>query len=161
MNTNEALFLDVTAPVSIAETSDCLVTDHAQRDLGRSASFRLTRSMRVWHEPAVRIQAERRAHATGRPADLTDSQRVVAGIGASNVIRTLVRHPDLLNAWLGLGTKLLFTVTITQGHVDGSHFSFEAPLTAPLEGRDHLRGCRPRRHPAPRGHHSRWGLVPG
>ena len=43
------------------------------------------------------------------PADLTDSQRVVAGIGASNVIRTLVRHPDLLNAWLGLGTKLLFS----------------------------------------------------
>jgi hypothetical protein len=28
------------------------------------------------------------------PADLTDSQRVAAGIGASNVIRTLVRHPD-------------------------------------------------------------------
>jgi alkylhydroperoxidase family enzyme len=43
------------------------------------------------------------------PADLTDSQRAVAGIGASNVIRTLVRHPDLLNAWLGLGTKLLFS----------------------------------------------------
>jgi alkylhydroperoxidase family enzyme len=43
------------------------------------------------------------------PADLTDSQRVVAGIGSSNVIRTLVRHPDLLNAWLGLGTKLLFS----------------------------------------------------
>jgi alkylhydroperoxidase family enzyme len=43
------------------------------------------------------------------PADLTDSQRAVAGIGASNVIRTLVRHPDVLNAWLGLGTKLLFS----------------------------------------------------
>ena len=43
------------------------------------------------------------------PADLTDSQRVVASIGASNVIRTLVRHPDLLNAWLGLSTKLLFS----------------------------------------------------
>jgi len=33
----------------------------------------------------------------------------MAGIGASNVIRTLVRHPDLLSAWLGLGTKLLFS----------------------------------------------------
>src|SRR5215831_16107855 len=43
------------------------------------------------------------------PADLTESQRVVAGIGASNVIRTLVRHPELLNAWLALGTKLLFS----------------------------------------------------
>jgi alkylhydroperoxidase family enzyme len=43
------------------------------------------------------------------PADLTDSQRALAGIGASNVIRTLVHHPDLLNAWLGLGTKLLFS----------------------------------------------------
>ena len=44
MNTTETLFLDVTPPVSIAETSDCLVTDRAQRELGRSASFRLTRS---------------------------------------------------------------------------------------------------------------------
>ena len=44
MNTTETLFLDVTPPVSIAETSDCLVTDRAQRDLGRSGSFRLTRS---------------------------------------------------------------------------------------------------------------------
>jgi alkylhydroperoxidase family enzyme len=43
------------------------------------------------------------------PADLTESQRAMAGLGASNVIRTLVRHPDLLNAWLGLGTKLLFS----------------------------------------------------
>jgi 4-carboxymuconolactone decarboxylase len=34
---------------------------------------------------------------------------MVAGIGASNVIRTLIRHPDLFNAWLGLGTKLLFS----------------------------------------------------
>ena len=44
MNTTETLFLDVTGPVSIAETSDCLVTDRAQRDLGRSASFCLPRS---------------------------------------------------------------------------------------------------------------------
>jgi hypothetical protein len=36
MNTAEMLFLDVTRPVSIAETSDCLVTDRTQRDLGRS-----------------------------------------------------------------------------------------------------------------------------
>jgi alkylhydroperoxidase family enzyme len=43
------------------------------------------------------------------PADLTESQRLVAGIGASNVLRTLVRHPDVLNAWLGLGTKLNFS----------------------------------------------------
>ena len=44
MNTTEMLFLDVTGPVSSAETSDRLVTDRAQRDLGRSASFRVTRS---------------------------------------------------------------------------------------------------------------------
>ena len=44
MNTTETLFLDVTGPVSMAMTSDCLVTDRAKRDLGRSASFRLTRS---------------------------------------------------------------------------------------------------------------------
>ena len=44
MNTTETLFLDVTGPVSTAMTHDGLVTDPAKRDLGQSASFRLTRS---------------------------------------------------------------------------------------------------------------------
>jgi AhpD family alkylhydroperoxidase len=46
-------------------------------------------------------------------SDLNDRQRVLAEAGASNVIRTLVRHPDLLEAWLGLGGKLLFSQRLT------------------------------------------------
>jgi hypothetical protein len=46
------------------------------------------------------------------PADLTDSQPAVAGIGPSNVISTLVRHPDELTAWLGLGTPHPTPLTI-------------------------------------------------
>ena len=33
--------------------------------------------------------------------------------GASNVILTLVRHQDLLKAWLGLGERLLFSNRVT------------------------------------------------
>jgi 4-carboxymuconolactone decarboxylase len=43
------------------------------------------------------------------PATMSDSQRAFAGIGASNVIRTLVRHEDLLKAWLGLAQNLLLS----------------------------------------------------
>src|SRR3954447_18015643 len=43
------------------------------------------------------------------PATMSDSQRALAGIGASNVIRTLAQHEDLLKAWLGLGQQLLFS----------------------------------------------------
>src|SRR6478735_2961418 len=43
------------------------------------------------------------------PATMSDSQRALAGIGASNVIGTLVRHEDLLKAWLGLAQQLLFS----------------------------------------------------
>jgi 4-carboxymuconolactone decarboxylase len=43
------------------------------------------------------------------PAAMSDSQRALAGIGASNVIGTLVRHEDLLKAWLGLAQQLLFS----------------------------------------------------
>lgn len=42
-------------------------------------------------------------------ATMSDTQRALAGIGASNVIRTLVRHEDLLTAWLGLAQKLLLS----------------------------------------------------
>lgn len=41
------------------------------------------------------------------PAELTGPQRALAGIGASNVIRTLVRRDDLLAAMNPLGTALL------------------------------------------------------
>jgi alkylhydroperoxidase family enzyme len=44
-----------------------------------------------------------------QPAELTASQRSFIQAGASNVILTLVRHDDLLKAWLGLGEKLLFS----------------------------------------------------
>jgi 4-carboxymuconolactone decarboxylase len=37
---------------------------------------------------------------------LTESQRAIAGIGVSNVMRTLVRHEDLLWPWLALAGKL-------------------------------------------------------
>jgi alkylhydroperoxidase family enzyme len=37
---------------------------------------------------------------------LTESQRAIAGIGASNVMRTLVLHEDLLWPWLTLAGKL-------------------------------------------------------
>jgi 4-carboxymuconolactone decarboxylase len=37
---------------------------------------------------------------------LTESQRAIAGIGVSNVMRTLVRHEDLLWPWLTLAGKL-------------------------------------------------------
>lgn len=40
-------------------------------------------------------------------ADLTDAQRALAGLGASNVIRVLVRHDELLNAMNPIGTQLL------------------------------------------------------
>ncbi|AAM05855.1 carboxymuconolactone decarboxylase family protein [Methanosarcina acetivorans] len=40
-------------------------------------------------------------------ASMTENQRVLAGIGASNVIRTLVRHEDLFTSWLALGEMLL------------------------------------------------------
>jgi len=43
------------------------------------------------------------------PATMSDTQRTLAGIGASNVIDTLVRHEDLLKAWLGLAQQLLFS----------------------------------------------------
>ncbi len=42
-------------------------------------------------------------------ATMSDSQRALAGLGASNVIGTLVRHEDLLKAWLGLAQQLLFS----------------------------------------------------
>ncbi|AKB77400.1 hypothetical protein MSHOH_0917 [Methanosarcina horonobensis HB-1 = JCM 15518] len=38
---------------------------------------------------------------------MTESQRALAGIGASNVIRTLVRHEDLFTSWGPLGEMLL------------------------------------------------------
>jgi alkylhydroperoxidase family enzyme len=60
---------------------------------------------------------------TGRPSeprippvaaeDMTETQRTLAGIGASNVIRTLVRHEDLLNATNPLGLVLLSSRRIT------------------------------------------------
>ena len=43
------------------------------------------------------------------PAAMSNSQRALAGIGASNVIGTLVRHEELLKAWLGLAQQLLFS----------------------------------------------------
>jgi 4-carboxymuconolactone decarboxylase len=44
---------------------------------------------------------------------LTESQRAVAGIGASNVILTLVRHPDLLKPWLNLAATLLLSTRLS------------------------------------------------
>ena len=44
---------------------------------------------------------------------LNENQRALAGAGASNVVRTLVRHTDLLEAWLALGGKLLFSQRLT------------------------------------------------
>ncbi|GAA1967956.1 carboxymuconolactone decarboxylase family protein [Amycolatopsis minnesotensis] len=41
--------------------------------------------------------------------DMTDAQRALAGIGASNVIRTLVRRDDLVTAMSPLGQALLFS----------------------------------------------------
>ena len=46
-------------------------------------------------------------------ADLTETQRSFVQAGASNVILTLVRHEDLLKAWLGLGERLLFSSRVT------------------------------------------------
>src|SRR5689334_13228572 len=46
-------------------------------------------------------------------AELTESQRSFVQAGASNVILTLVRHEDLLKAWLGLGERLLFSSGVT------------------------------------------------
>lgn len=43
---------------------------------------------------------------------LTESQRAVAGVGGSNVLRTLLRHEELLRPWLALGEKLLFSERI-------------------------------------------------
>jgi 4-carboxymuconolactone decarboxylase len=42
-------------------------------------------------------------------ASMTESQRALTGIGAANVLRTLVRHQELLAPWLALGGKLLFS----------------------------------------------------
>jgi 4-carboxymuconolactone decarboxylase len=46
-------------------------------------------------------------------SELSEHQRVLAEAGASNVVRTLVRHTELLEAWLGLGGKLLFSQRLT------------------------------------------------
>lgn len=46
-------------------------------------------------------------------ASMTESQRVLAGIGASNIIRTLVRHKDLLTSWSALGEMLLVRVLLS------------------------------------------------
>jgi len=46
------------------------------------------------------------------PASMSDSQRTLAGGGASNVVQTLLRHEELLRPWLALGEKLLFSERI-------------------------------------------------
>jgi len=43
------------------------------------------------------------------PAEMTEAQRALAGIGASNVIRTLVRRDDLLGTLNPLGNALLLS----------------------------------------------------
>jgi 4-carboxymuconolactone decarboxylase len=56
------------------------------------------------------MNVERPRHPRIAPmqaAELTPGQRSFVQAGASNVILTLVRHEDLLKAWLGLGEKLL------------------------------------------------------
>lgn len=40
-------------------------------------------------------------------ASMTENQRVLAGIGESNVIRTLIHHEDLFTSWSALGEMLL------------------------------------------------------
>lgn len=40
---------------------------------------------------------------------MTESQRALAPFGMSNVLRTLVRHEDLLGPWMTLGGKLIFS----------------------------------------------------
>ena len=49
------------------------------------------------------------AHSAHGPGSHEREPATLAGTGASNVIRTLVRHEDLLNAWLGLAQKLLLS----------------------------------------------------
>ena len=44
---------------------------------------------------------------------MSDSQRVRAEVGASNVVATLARHDDLFTSWVELGEKFVFSGQLT------------------------------------------------
>jgi 4-carboxymuconolactone decarboxylase len=75
------------------------------------------------------------------PASLTESQRTLAGVGASNVILTLVRHPDLFTAWITLGETLLFSARLSPRDRELIVLRVALRANSPYEWANHVLGA--------------------